>query len=86
LNDKIEKKIHLMKKKTLKRMKIKIDIQNKFYTWSRGEIEKKNKHSKKTQKNKKNKDQIGKNNIPLIWIEWWNWKQIKLLQDNKLKN
>jgi hypothetical protein len=67
-------------------MKIKIDIQNKFYTWSRGEIEKKNKHSKKTQKNKKNKDQIGKNNIPLIWIEWWNWKQIKLLQDNKLKN
>jgi len=37
----------------LKRMKIKIDIQNKFYTWSRGEIEKKNKHSKKTQKTKK---------------------------------
>jgi hypothetical protein len=70
LNDEIEKKIHLVKKKTLKRMKIKIDIQNKFYTWSRGEIEKKNKHSKKTQKNKKNKDQIGKNNIPLIWIEW----------------
>jgi hypothetical protein len=67
-------------------MKIKIDIQNKFYTWSRGEIKKKNKHSKKTQKNKKNKDQIGKNNIPLIWIEWWNWKQIKLLQDDKLKN
>jgi hypothetical protein len=86
LNDEIEKKIHLVKKKTLKRMKIKIDIQNKFYTWSRGEIEKKNKHSKKTQKNKKNKDQIGKNNIPLIWIEWWNWKQIKLLQDDKLKN
>ena len=86
MNDEIEKKIHLVKKKTLKIMKIKIDIQNKFYTWSRGEIEKKNKHSKKTQKNKKNKDQIGKNNIPLIWIEWWNWKQIKLLQDDKLKN
>jgi hypothetical protein len=40
----------------------------------------------KKNKNKKNMDQIEKNNIWQIIIEWWNWKQIKLLQNGQDKN
>jgi len=29
------------------------------------------------------KDQIGKHDISQIEFEWWNWKQIKLLQKRK---
>ena len=39
-------------------------------------------------KNQNNEDQIEKY-IPLIWIEGWNWKSIKLLQKKswqKIKN
>ena len=39
-----------------------------------GEIEKKNNFNK-TNGNKNNKDQIGKNNIPLILIEGWDWEK-----------
>jgi len=34
-------------------------------------------------RNKKNKDQIWNNNIWQIEIEWWNWKQLKLLQNGQ---
>ena len=30
-------------------------------------------------KNQNNKDQIEKDNIYQIEIEWWNWKQIKFI-------
>jgi hypothetical protein len=44
-------------------MRIKIEIQNKFYLWLKEEIEKKNKFNKKFKKknNSKNEDQIEKN-------------------------
>ena len=35
---------------------------------------------------KKIKDQIGKYDISQIEFEWWNWKQIKLLQKSKKIN
>jgi hypothetical protein len=35
-----------------------------------------------TKKIKKNEDQIKKNNISQIEIEWWNWKQIEILQND----
>jgi hypothetical protein len=40
-------------KKIIKRMRIKIRIQNKFYIWLKGEIEKKNQFSKRSQKKSK---------------------------------
>jgi hypothetical protein len=60
-------------KKTIKRMWIKIRIQNKFYIWLNGEIEKKNQFRKRSQKNNQKKDDQNwyKNKI---LIEWWNWK------------
>ena len=60
-------------KKIIKRMRIKIRIQNKFYIWLKGEIEKKNQSSKRSQKNnQKKEDQNWYKNK--ILIEWWNWK------------
>jgi hypothetical protein len=60
-------------KKTIKIMRIKIRIQNKFYIWLKGEIEKKNQSSKRSQKNnQKKEDQNWYKNK--ILIEWWNWK------------
>jgi hypothetical protein len=54
-------------------MRIKIRIQNKFYIWLKGEIEKKNQSSKRSQKNnQKKEDQNWYKNK--ILIEWWNWK------------
>jgi hypothetical protein len=42
--------------------------------------------TKKQKKNKNQKDQIKKkNSIWKIRIEWWNWKQIKLLQKDQEK-
>jgi hypothetical protein len=60
-------------KKTIKRMWIKIRIQNKFYIWLNGEIEKKNQFRKISQKNNQKKDDQNwyKNKI---LIERWNWK------------
>ena len=60
-------------KKTIKRMWIKIRIQNKFYIWLNGEIEKKNQFRKRSQKNNQKKDDQNwyKNKI---LIERWNWK------------
>jgi len=49
-------------------MKIKVNIQNKFYILLKGEIEKKI-LEKGPQKTQNNKDQINKNNILLILIE-----------------
>jgi hypothetical protein len=43
-------------KKTIKIMRIKIRIQNKFYIWLKGEIEKKNQSSKRSQKNNQKKE------------------------------
>jgi len=43
-------------------MKIKIKIQNKFYFWLNGEIEKKNQFSKKSKNNFLMNDEIEKNN------------------------
>jgi hypothetical protein len=60
-------------------LRIKIVIQNKFY------IEYKNSFSKRPLKNQKNEYQISKINILLFWIEWWNWKQIKLTKDPRKK-
>jgi hypothetical protein len=38
---------------------------------------------------KKNKIKVMRikleNIIPLIWIEWWNWKPLKLLQNDQRK-
>jgi hypothetical protein len=46
LKDEIEKRISIIQKKikkiAIKRMKIKIKIQNKIYMWLKSEIEKKN--------------------------------------------
>jgi hypothetical protein len=62
LSDKIEKIISIIqkdlkqKKITIKRIRIKIEIQNKFYIWLKGEIKKKNKFSKRMKKNQKNED------------------------------
>jgi hypothetical protein len=42
--------------------------------------------TKKTEiktRNPKNKDHIEKYNIWWIKIEWWNWKQIKILQKSR---
>jgi hypothetical protein len=64
-----------------------IKIEIRIFFWFKGEIEKKIKFNKrKKNKNKKNKDQIEKNNIWQIIIEWWNWKQIKFLQNGQDKN
>jgi hypothetical protein len=38
-------------------MRIKIEKQNEFYIWLKGEIEKKNQFSNRIQKNQKNEDQ-----------------------------
>jgi hypothetical protein len=43
-------------------MKIKIKIQNKFYFWLNGEIEKKNQFCKKSKNNFLMNDEIEKNN------------------------
>ena len=53
LKNKIEKKKSIIQKNskqsiTNKRMRIKIEIQNKFYIWLKGEIEKKNELRKRT--------------------------------------
>jgi hypothetical protein len=49
LNDEIKKKFQLYKKTkkkiAIKRMRNKFEIQNKFYIWLKGEIEKKNQFS-----------------------------------------
>ena len=48
---------------------------------------KKNQFNKMHKKNIKNKDQIEKkNSIFQIEIEWWNWKQIKVLQKDLKQN
>jgi DNA segregation ATPase FtsK/SpoIIIE-like protein len=56
LSDKIEKNSNIQKdlkqKITNKRIRIKIEIQNKFYIWLKGEIEKKNKFSKRIKRSK----------------------------------
>jgi len=53
---KLKKKSNIQKdlkqKITNKRIKIKIEIQNKFYIWLKGEIEKKNKFSKRIKRSK----------------------------------
>jgi hypothetical protein len=51
---KLKKKIQIYKraqKIAIKRIRIKIQISNKFYIWLKGEIEKKNQFSKRTQNN-----------------------------------
>jgi hypothetical protein len=42
------------------------------------------KGSRKKIRNQNNEDQIEKI-IPLIWIEWWNWKRQKNLQKDQGK-
>jgi len=52
-----------------------------------GEIEKNyNFYKEVKKKNQNNKVQIEKHNtINLNWIEWWNWKLLKLLQKDRKK-
>jgi len=45
-----------IKKIAFKGMRIKIEEQDKFYIWLKGEIEKKNQFSKRTKNTQKNKD------------------------------
>ena len=47
----------MIKKIAIKKIRIKIEIQNKFYIELKGEIKKKNQFSKWTKKNQKNEDQ-----------------------------
>ena len=57
--------------------------------WLKDKIEKNNKfYKKKTKKKLEIKTMRIKleNIISLIWIEWWNWKPIKLLQNDQGKN
>ena len=74
MKDKIKKNsfnyIKGFKKIKIKRMMIKIEIQNKFYIWMKGEIKKKNQFSKRTQTNKKNEDQNWHKKIKIIfWLK-----------------
>ena len=70
-----------------KRMRIEIDKKKKqccnlmvklkrLITYTKG--------SRKKIRNQNNEDQIEKI-IPLIWIEWWNWKRQKNLQKDQGK-
>jgi hypothetical protein len=68
---------------------IKIEIQNKFDIWLKGEIEKKDQFNKRLKKqNQKNEDQIENNNTLYTLIEERNWKLInfnKRVKEKKLK-
>jgi hypothetical protein len=77
LKDEIEKKkfnyTKGFRKTTIKIIKINIKMQNKFYIWLKGEIEKKINLEKRL-KNQNNKDQNWHKNINKFFIEEWNWK------------
>jgi len=53
--------------------------------WLKGKIEKNNNFTKGQEKKLKIKIMRAelKNILPLIWIERWNWKQIKFLQNDQ---
>jgi len=81
---KLKKKsvIHKDKKITIKIMKIKIEMQNKFYIWLKGKIESKNQISKRTEKiNQKSEDQ----NWQKKWLKGKIEKKISLPKGRKIK-
>jgi len=59
MKDEIKTRISIIQKEKLsiKRIRFKIEIQNKSYIWLNGEIENKSKFSEMTKKDKKNEDQ-----------------------------
>jgi hypothetical protein len=78
MNDEIKTRISIIQKEkiSIKRIRFKIEIQNKSYIWLNGEIEKKSKFSEMTKKDiKKNEDQNCHKNNNKILIERCNWKK-----------
>jgi len=80
LKDKIKKKFNYTEGlKKIKRMTIKIEIQNKFYIWLKVENEMKNQFRIKELEKKTTikiiRIKIDKNNKNIFLIKGWNWKE-----------